>query len=250
VLALETVEGGAAGLSGERHIDPLSGRRGVWVEEADEGRARLMGCDVLHPGFVMALHLDALLRRNLAELLSREETHRVLDAAAQQAPRTVKELLARVPVQVVQAVLANLLREQVSLRQLPAVLEALSDAAQEGLAPEGLTERVRLTLRQHLTAALVNGDGGLEVIPLGDRWQALRGVEPGDASVEELVRQLRARLDAGRERYERPVLLAPHDMRLTARRLLERALPDLPVLSEREVDPGLTVVRLPDLVPA
>ncbi|MEB3224040.1 MAG: FHIPEP family type III secretion protein [Candidatus Sericytochromatia bacterium] len=250
VLALETVPGGAAGLSGERHQDPVSGRQGVWVDESDEGQARLMGCDVLHPGFVMALHLDALLRRNLADLLTREETHRVLDAASQQAPRTVKELLERVPVHVVQAVLANLLREQVSLRQLPTVLEALLDAAEDGLAPEGLTERVRLALRRHLTASLVNGGGVLEVIPLGDRWQALRGAEPGDERVDGLVRQLRARIDAGREAHERPVLLAPHELRLTARRLLERALPDLPVLSEREVDPGVTVVRLPDLVPA
>jgi flagellar biosynthesis protein FlhA len=250
VLALETVPGGAARLPGERHVDPVSGRTGVWVDEADEGQARLMGCDVLHPGFSMALHLDALLRRNLAELLTREETHRVLDAAAQQAPRTVKELLAVVPVPVVQGVLAALLREQVSLRQLPTVLEAIADAAAEGLVLDGLVERVRLSLRRHLTAALVNGEGVLEVIPLGDRWQTLRASAPGDAEVADLVRQLRARLDAGREAYERPVLLAPHELRLTARRLLERALPDLPVLSEREVDAGVAVVRLPERVPA
>ncbi|MEB3329161.1 MAG: FHIPEP family type III secretion protein [Candidatus Sericytochromatia bacterium] len=250
VLALETVAGGASRLPGERHVDPVSGRTGVWVDEADEGPARLMGCDVLHPGFALALHLEALLRRNLADLLTREETHRVLDVAAQQAPRTVKELLARVPVPVVQGVLAALLREQVSLRQLPMVLEAISDAAAEGLSLDELVVRVRLHLGRYLTAALVNGEGVLEVIPLGDRWQTVRGSEPGAPEVDALVRQLRARLDAGRDVHERPVLLAPHELRLAARRLLERELPDLPVLSEREVDPGVTVVRLPDLVPA
>ena len=246
LLALQTAGGRLLEeLAGERFQDPVTGRPGVWVDPQDEGQARLLGYDMLHPGFVMALHVDALLRRHLHELLTREETHRVLDRGRQLAPRTVDELLARVPVGTVQQVLRNLLREQVSLRDLPVVLEAMSDAASKGVDAEGLTEQVRLALGRRITADLCDERGVLRVIPLGGRWQALRDADASDPAVADLVRQLRARLDAARDAHT--VLLAPHDVRASARRLMERALPDLPVLSEREVDPTVSVERLPDL---
>jgi flagellar biosynthesis protein FlhA len=219
----------------------------VWIEEQDAGQARLLGYDVLHPSFVMALHIDTLLRRHLGELLTREETHRVLERARQFIPKTVDELLSRMAVWQVQQVLKNLLREQVSLRDLAFVIEALVDASADTKEPEALTERVRISMKRQLSQDLAGPDGTLKVLPLGPRWEQLRHYGADEAALKNLVQQLRQRLADSRETLQRPVLLAPHDLRLKARRVLEGELPDLPVLSEREVDPSVTVVRLPEL---
>jgi flagellar biosynthesis protein FlhA len=247
LLALQTVGAVECAVPGEPFTDVVSGRSGVWIEEQDAGQARLLGYDVLHPSFVMALHIDTLLRRHLGELLTREETHRVLDRARQFIPKTVEELLSRMPVGQIQQVLKNLLREQVSLRDLAFVMESMADAASDSQDPDALTERVRLSMRRQLSQDLSGPDGTLKVLPLGPRWDQLRHHGTDEAALGILVQQLRQRLADSRDTLQRPVLLAPHDLRLKARRALESELPDLPVLSEREVDPSVTVVRLPEL---
>lgn len=248
LLALQTVGSPEGGLPGEPFTDLVSDRSGVWIEEQDAGQARLLGYDVLHPSFVMALHIDTLLRRHLHELLTREETHRVLERARQFAPKTVDELTESLSVGQIQRVLRGLLREQVSLRDLSFVLEALADAAGDTQDTDALTERVRLRMRRQLCQDLAGPDGTLKVLPLGPRWEQLRSNAPNDEELKLLVQQLRQRLSDSRELLQRPVLMAPHDLRLRARRVLEQELPDLPVLSEREVDPRVTVVRLPELI--
>lgn len=247
-LALGTVDGSRGDLPGDPAVEPVSGRHGVWISEQDAGQAVLLGYDVLDPGFAMALHVDTLLRRHLHELLTREEAYRLLDRARQAAPKTVDELVGRLEVGLVQRVLKNLLREQVGLRDLPAVLEFLADAARSTQDPAQLTEAVRGTLARQITAALVGETGVLTVIPLGPRWEQLRTAKAGDQVVREMVGELRRQLNAARDLGHGPVLLAPADIRAHVRRLFERDLPDLPVLNEQEIDPSVRVEPVPGLV--
>ena len=247
-LALGTADGGLGDLPGETAIEPVSGRQGVWISEVDAGQAVLLGYDVLDPGFAMALHVDTLLRRHLYELLTREETYRLLDRTRQAAPKTVDELVGRLEVGLVQRVLKNLLREQVGLRDLPFVLESLADAARATQDPALLTEAVRGALARQITAALVGDAGVLTVIPLGPRWEQLRTAKAGDPALRDLAGELRRQLNAARELGHGPVLLAPADLRAHVRRLFERDLPDLPVLSEAEIDASVRVEPVPGLM--
>ncbi|MEB3284242.1 MAG: FHIPEP family type III secretion protein [Candidatus Sericytochromatia bacterium] len=248
LLAIQTVGTAEGQLPGEPFTEVVTNRSGVWIEEQDAGQARLLGYDVLHPSFIMALHVDTLVRRHLHEMLTREETHHILDHARRFIPRTVDELCSRLAVGQIQQVLKNLLREQVSLRDLGFVVETMADAAGEDIDTDTLTERVRLGLRRQLSRDLCGPDNELRVLPLGTRWEQLRTHSFTDENLKPLIAQLRERLADGRDSLQRPVLLAPHDLRLKTRRALERDLPDLPVLSEREVDPSIQVIRLPDLV--
>lgn len=248
LLALGSVDGSRGDLPGEPAIDPVSGRHGVWISEVDAGQAHLLGYDVLEPGFAMALHVDTLLRRHLHDLLTREEAYRLLERAKQIAPRTVEELVGRLEVGLVQRVLKNLLREQVSMRDLAFVLEVLADAARHSQDPAALTETVRASLSRQLTASLVGDKGVLRVIPLGPRWEQLRGAKAGDPVVREMVADLRRQLYVARDAGHGPVLLAPADIRAHVRKLFERDLPDLPVLTEHEIDPAVRVEPLPGLV--
>lgn len=248
LLALGDVAGSRGDLPGEPAVEPVSGRHGVWISEEDAGQAHLLGYDVLEPGFAMAIHVDTLLRRHLHDLLTREEAYRLLERAKQTAPKTVEELVGRLEVGLVQRVLKNLLREQVSLRDLAYVLEALADASRQSQDPAVLTEAVRGSLSRQLTAALVGDAGVLRVIPLGPRWEQLRTAKPADAIVRELVGDLRRQLTVARDAGHGPVLLAPPDIRAHVRKLFERDLPDLPVLTEHEIDPAVRVEPLTGLV--
>lgn len=238
LLALKTLGVSGGELAGEKILEPVTGRQGVWITEQDAGQARLLGYDVIEPGFILALHIDTVLRRHLHELLTREETYRLLDRAKQSAPRTVEELISKLEVGLVQKVLQTLLREQVSLRDLPMVLELMSDAARQSQDPATLTETVRVGLARQLSAALASDESVLHVLPLGPRWEQLRNAQPQDQAVRDLVGELRRQIDSARNQGIRPVLVAPRELRAQVRRLIERELPDLPVLSEHEVDPA------------
>ncbi|HEY9723084.1 MAG TPA: FHIPEP family type III secretion protein [Oscillatoriaceae cyanobacterium] len=245
LLALRTLEAaGGDDVPGEATVEPVTGRHGVWITEEDAGRARLFGYDVLEPAFALALHVDKVLRRHLYELLTREETYRLLDRAKQTAPRTVEELTGRLEVGLVQKVLQNLLREQVSLRDLPQVLELLADAARDSQEPQRLTETVRTGLSRQITSSLAGEGQVLHALSLGGRGHDLREARADEPRVKELVTTLRRQLDDVRSAGIKPVLLAPAELRFHVRRLLERELPDLPVLSELEVDPGYRVEPL------
>lgn len=245
LLALRTLEaGGGDDVPGEATTEPVTGRQGVWINEEDAGRARLFGYDVLEPAFVLALHVDAVLRRHLYELLTREETYRLLDRAKQTAPRTVEELTGRLEAGLIQKVLQNLLREQVSLRDLPQVLELLADAAGETQDARALTEAVRAGLSRQITASLADEGQVLHALKLGSNGHQLRDAHAGEPHVRELVAGLRRQLDTVRAAGVKPVLLAPAELRFAVRRLIERDLPDLPVVSELEVEPGTRVEPL------
>jgi flagellar biosynthesis protein FlhA len=242
LLALRTIETGEPHeFPGEVVTEPVTGASGVWISQEDAGRARLFGYDVLEPGFLLALHVDTALRRHLYELLTREETYRLLDRAKQTAPRTVEELTGKLEVGLVQKVLQALLREQVSLRDLPQVLELLADAARASDTPEGLTAAVRTGLARQLSAALAADQQVLHVLPLGARWESLRHAQAGDGTVREVVSELRSQLKAAQAQGLKPILIAPTELRVHVRRLLERELPDLPVLAEHEVAPGYRI---------
>lgn len=233
LLALPTLAA-AEPMPGDPGVEPASGRLGAWIEEADAGRARLMGYDVLEAPHVVALHADLVLRRHLHELLTREETFALLDHARQGAPRTVAELAERLEPAVVQAVLQRLLREHVSLRELPTIAEALADGARRTQSPTELTEAARQALKRQISAAYADGQGRIAYLPLGGGWEALSA---GPEAAAGLLPELRRRLAAARSQDLSPVVVAPAGRRPAAAAFLAVELPELPVLGEDEIDP-------------
>jgi flagellar biosynthesis protein FlhA len=249
LLALATGSRGTSDLAGEAAIDAASGRSGIWISIEDEGRARLYGYDVLEPGFVLALHLDTVLRKHLYEWLTREETYRLLERAKQTNPRTVADLQGRLEVGALQKVLQNLLREQVSLRDLALVLEHLADAATSIQTPEALTEAVRVGLSRQLSTALADSAQVIHALPLSDRALPLLKASPDDPKVAAFLEDLGGQLEAVRERGFKPVLLAGPETRADARRLIERTFAEVPVLSAKEIDPAFQLEILAAKLP-
>src|SRR5690606_11019358 len=116
--------------------------------------ARSAGYTLVEPDTVLMTHLSELVKRNAAELLTRGDTERLLQRVREQQPTLLEELVPTVlGYSEVQKVLQLLLREQVSIRNLEAILEVLVDAGRTLKAPEDLAERVR----ERLGASICQG---------------------------------------------------------------------------------------------
>ncbi len=234
-----------------RALDPsveLDGEGG-WVERPAVERARALGRSVRPAVEVLADRLSAAVHARPDALFGIQETQRELDRVGREAPALVRTV---VPDRVTLARLASLLRallaERVSVRPLREILEALG---QDPLpAREGeLVEVVRARLARQLTHALVREDGALGVLALDpmieDALRDARGKDGEPAVDPELARDVLEAVRRALEEAEgRPVVVTQPDVRSALRRLLAPELPDLAILSYRELDPAVQVRRL------
>jgi flagellar biosynthesis protein FlhA len=155
--------------------EPAFGMAGWWIPVDAVERARRGGFTVVDPVSVIGTHLTEIIRQHSPELLSRQDTKKILDRVAIEHPKVVEDLVPKLlPLSAVQRVLQNLLRERVSIRDSVTVLEALSEAAATTRNPVLLTEYVRQAVRRTIIKPFMNAKGELPVFLL-------------DASLEQMV---------------------------------------------------------------
>jgi len=253
LLALDT--GGVVGtVDGIETKDPSFGMPARWIAPALRGDAEAMGYTVVEPSMVLATHLIETLKRHAADLLSRQDVKEMVDALKQTYPALVDEVVpAKVPLGTLHRVLQRLVREQVPIRDMVTILEALADAADQTKDPEALTEHVRRALSKVIAEMHAGPSGVVRGIALGPRLEAalmgLFAARQGKVlepvlDPDKLAGVLR-RLDAlAREHGTggRPVpLISPPTLRVGIRRLLEPVLPAIPVISLAEIPPHVNV---------
>jgi len=179
VLALDPE--GASGLPpGEDVAEPVYGAPARWIAAAAEDAAALAGTTLVRPTEVLATHLLEVIKRNLSRLLTMKSLRRLLDemvnlpdpGRAEANRRLIDELIPdRVPSDLLLAVLRLLLAEQVSIRNLPLILEAVADGRPRHGQPEALCEHVRQRLGFQIVAGLRRADGTLPLIQLAPEWE-------------------------------------------------------------------------------
>jgi flagellar biosynthesis protein FlhA len=166
---------------GEDVKEPVYGAPARWIDESDREEAALTGMAVVGPIEVVATHLLETLKDNFGRLMTRRVLRRLLDefvgvsdpARAESNRRILDEFVPdRVPVDLLQAVLRLLLEEQVSVRNLPLILEAVAEGRSLG-GPEAVAEHVRRRLGFQLVAELREADGALPLVQLGAEWEDL-----------------------------------------------------------------------------
>jgi len=227
--------------------EPAFGLPAWWVEESQVERAQLAGCMVADPATVLATHLTETIRRHAAEILTRSEVQSLLDSVAKVYPRIVDELIpTHMTLGGVQRVLQNLLRERVPLNDLVSILETLLDHAPATKDHEVLTEYVRQALARHIAKQHAGPDGVLYVLSLDPRLegalvQAMGGEPLPPEAVARLVKGVEAGLDTFQARGARPVVLVSPQVRRFLRRVFEKVLPSVSVLSTSEVPPAVRI---------
>ena len=136
-------------------------------------QALAAGYSVVDQTTVIGTHLGELIRRHAHELLGRQETKRLLDSLSESHPKLVEELVPKLlTLGEVQKVLQQLLREQVSIRDLASILEVLVEAAQHSKKLVHLVESVRQSLGRGLVHSLLDSEGGLRVLVIEQNLEA------------------------------------------------------------------------------
>ena len=166
VLAISS-EPNPAPLDGIDAREPAFGSPAKWIPATLQEHALTNGYVVVDQSSVLATHLAEIVRQFAHELLTRQETKRLLDALADSQPKLVEELVPRVlSLGEVQKVLQQLLREHVSIRDLGTILEVLLDTAAVNKAPIALVEAVRQRLGRSLVQPLLSENKKLKVVTL------------------------------------------------------------------------------------
>jgi flagellar biosynthesis protein FlhA len=236
--------------------EPSFGLDALWIAEADKERAQFSGYTVVDLSTVVTTHITELVRSHMHELLGRQEVQHLIDTMQKQAPKVVEELIPGVmTIGAVQQVLANLLREQVSIRDLRTVLETLADWAPSVKSPEKLAEFVRRKFSRAITAKYTTPDGVLPLVnmtsglerEMGEALQqtdegSFLALEPGLAQM--IINKLARASEKFGEIGQTPVLLAPAHLRPAVFNFVDRFAPGYAVISHNEVAPNTKVQSL------
>ncbi len=255
-------EGSPRPLAGTPTKEPAFGVAALWIPAALQNQALASGYAVVDQTSVLATHLAEVVKQHAHELLTRQEVKRLLDRLAESHPKLVEELVPKIlSLGEVQKVLQQLLREQVSIRDLPAILETLIDASAGTKSQVVLVESVRQALGRALVRPLLSDGGGLRVVTLDHSLEdelnrAFSGQTGGQAGASAaspgalqppFARRILDGLKhlAGEQvAVASPVLLCSTPARYHLKRLLEPFLPKVVVLSPLEVPPVVEVQSL------
>jgi len=241
-------------IPGQETREPAFDSPAKWIAPSVQAQAIAAGYAVVDHTSVLAAHLAELIKQNAHDLLTRHETKRLVDRLADSHPRLVEELTPKLlSLGEVQKVLQQLLREQVSIRDLGSILEALVEAAAVNKNPVSLVEAARHSLGRALIRPLLNTSGQLKVVTLD------RSIEEECARSASQHSQLalggtmqlsvaRRVLDGLRTMFgdqivtAPPVLLCSSPGRFYLKRLLEPLIPKIVVISPSEI-PAMTQVQ-------
>ncbi len=240
-------------LAGVDTRDPAFGAPAKWISKEQQAQALAAGYAVVDQTAALATHLGEIIRQNAHELLSRHETKRLIDRLSESHPKLVEELVPKLmTLGEVQRVLQQLLREQVSIRDLGTILETLIETAGISKNPVLLNEAVRHALGRALVRPLLDERGELKVVTL-DRaieeecGRAATAQSVNTASMALQPSTARRVLEGLRTLFGEhalsapPVLLCSSPGRFYLRRLLEPFLPKIVVLAPTEIPPLVPV---------
>jgi flagellar biosynthesis protein FlhA len=253
VLAISS-EPNPAALDGFETREPAFGTAAKWIAPGLQELALTKGYVVVDQTSVLATHIAEVVRQFAHELLTRQETKRLLDALAESQPKLVDELVPRLlTLGEVQKVLQQLLREQVSVRDLTTILEVLLDTAGTNKSPVALVEATRQALGRSLVQPLLGEDRKLKVLTLDPavEQEIQRSVDPqfaGDrsgasVSVRRVLEGLQKSI-GDKAALNSMTLVCASPARFYLRRLLEPFLPRIIVLSPAEIPATVSVQSL------
>ena len=236
-------------LPGEDTVEPTFGLPAMWIDETLREEALFRGYTVVDPGTVVTTHLTEVLKDNMADLLSYAETQKLLDELPKEHQKLVADLVpARIAVNGIQRVLQNLLAERVSIRDLPAILESISEATAYTQNITQITEHVRARLARQISHANISHEGFIPLVTLSPQWEhSFADALVGQGEERQLAMapsKLQEFIAAVRSTFERlamdghmPVLLTSPAIRPYVRSIIERFRPTTVVMSQNEVHP-------------
>ncbi|MGZ4030858.1 MAG: flagellar biosynthesis protein FlhA [Tumebacillaceae bacterium] len=233
--------------------EPAFGLPALWIADNIREQAEFSGYTVVDPPSVVATHLTEVLRRHASELLGRQETKQLVDSLREHSPALVEELVPnQMSIGEIQKVLINLLREKISIRDLVTIMETLADYVAYTKDPDILTEYVRQSLSRQITNQFKTPTGPIKVITLNPNVEKLvvENIQSSDQGAylvldprisQQIYQKLAEQVQTLAAMGNAPILLTSPNIRMHIRKLIERVLPDVTVLSFNELDSTVDV---------
>jgi flagellar biosynthesis protein FlhA len=246
-------------LPGEDTVEPTFGLPARWCEEASREEALFRGFTVVDSPTVITTHITEVIKDNMAELLSYAETQKLLDELDEDQQKLVSDILpSQISVGALQRVLQNLLSERVSVRDLPTILEGVSEACGYTRQVSAITEHVRARLARQISNAQMNEQGFIPMVTLSSAWERAfaeslvgegeeRQLSMPPSKLQEFISGVRQTFERYAMMGESPVLLTSPAIRPYVRSIVERFRPSTVVLSQNEIHPKAKIKTLGQL---
>jgi flagellar biosynthesis protein FlhA len=234
-------------IKGIETLEPAFNLPALWIPDAKKDEAVMAGYTVVDPSTVIATHLTEVFKQNLHEFLGRQEVQALLDNLSQRAPKVVEELVpGTLSLGTVQKVLQNLVRENVSIRDLLSIVECMADYGHSIKDADQLTEFVRQRLARTIIKPYLGAGNLLPIISLAPAIEntfqesikrtdngSYLAMEPGLA--HKIIQAISKAAEKGIVAEGQPVLLTSPLIRQHLSQLLARFLPTMPVISQAEI---------------
>ena len=259
MLMVMDPKGGKISLPGEDTKEPTFGLPAMWVSPSSREEALFKNYTVVDPPTIITTHITEVIKENISDLLSYSETQKLLDKIGDDHKKLIADTVpTQISVSGVQRVLQSLLKEVVSIRDLPTIMEAIAETARTSPSVTAITEHVRARLARQISYANATPDGTLTIIVLSPDWeQAFSESIVGSGEDRQLAMQpskLQEFIVRVREAYEKyalkgdmPVLLTSPTVRPYVRAIIERIRTSIVVMSQNEVHPKIKLRNLGQL---
>lgn len=236
------------GIPGIDTVEPAFGLPAKWIPAALREQAELAGYTVVDPSSVVATHLTEVVKSHAYEIISRQDVQALIDNMKKTHPTVVEELIPGVlTIGEIQKILANLLRERVPIRDLVSILETLADYGRVTKDADMLTEYVRQALARIIARQFVDNNDTINVITLDPKVEqmirdAVQHTEHGSyvalepEKAQNLFGILGQVVESVSEKGYQPVVLCAPVVRIYFKKLTEKLIPKLAVLSYNELE--------------
>lgn len=238
--------GAEVDIPGERTREPTFGLNAIWVDQSRASEAEARGMTVVDPESVVTTHLTEIIKEHMPELLTYAATQELVQGQTKDYQKLLNEISNNAPMVLMQHVLQALMSERVSIRNLPKIIEAVAEASGTTKNVQTIVEHVRAQLSKQICQGLVDGQGYVSVVTLGQTWETeLHNAisKTGDETnfimspqrVQEFVLAVRKEIQHFAASDQWPALLVAPDSRPYVRSILERVSPMTQVISHNEV---------------
>jgi flagellar biosynthesis protein FlhA len=243
-------------MEGVETKEPVFGLPAIWITDDRKDEAQYNGYTVVDLSTIVATHLTEVLKTNLSELFGRQELVKVLDTFKEENPKIVSDLVPEImPLGTVLKVMQNLLREGVSVRDLRTILETLAEYGTSSKDADALTEYARQALYRTITERIKSSQGDVPLFTL-DRVleetvaRAIIHTDHGtqlnlDPKVTQtILASLNEKIEEATAQGEKMVVLCSPVIRRHFKRLTEKFIPNMVVVSHNELSPEINIRSL------
>ncbi len=236
-------------LAGEETTEPTFGLPAMWIDADQREEAAFRGYTVVDPPTVITTHLTELVKEQMSDLLSYSETQKLVEELDPEHRKLVADLVpSQISISAIQRVLQLLLAERVSIRDLPTILEGLSEAVGFTQNVTLLTEHIRTRLSRQLCHANTNAEGVIPLVTLSPEWEQSfaesitgngeeRQLSMAPSKLQEFITAVRQTFERHAMMGETPVLLTSPAIRSFVRSIVERFRASTLVMSQSEIHP-------------